>query len=114
MRIRTGGRWRVLGPGETVDTSPGTVHRHYAAGAGAARIRIQMRPAGRTEAWLERVAAMDGAGQLPRGWPSPVAGARLLLDFQGEAQVPFAPLRIQEAVARTVLRGHAWLAQRRR
>jgi quercetin dioxygenase-like cupin family protein len=114
MRIKTDGRWRVLGPGEVAETPPGTAHRHFAGGAGAARIRVQVRPAGRFEAWLERVAAMDRAGQLPRGWPRPIAGARLLLDFQGEAHTAVLPPSVQAAFARAVLRGHARLAQRRR
>lgn len=114
MRIKTGGQRRVLGPGEVAETPPGTTHRHYAGAAGPARIRVQVRPAGRTEAWLERIAALDRAGQLPRGWLRPIAGARLLLDFHGEAHIPSPPLSIQEAVARSVLRGHGWLAQRRR
>jgi quercetin dioxygenase-like cupin family protein len=113
MRIKTGGQWRVLGPGDVAETPAGTTHRH-AGDADDARIRVQMRPAGRIEAWLERIAAMDRAGQLPRGWPRPVAGARLLLDFHGEAHTALPPLSIQEAVARTVLRGHAKLAQTRR
>ena len=65
-------------------------------------------------AWLERFAALDRAGQLPRGWPRPLAGARLFLDFYGVAHILSLPLSIQEAVARSVLRGHGWLAQRRR
>ena len=114
MRIKTGGQWRVLGPGEVVETPLGATHHHYAGATDPARIRVLMRPAGRTEAWLERIAALDRAGQLPRGWLRPVAGARLLLDFHGEAHIPSPPLSIQEAVARSVLRGYGWLAQRRR
>jgi len=114
MRIKTGGRWRVLGPGESAETPPGTRHRHDAGDADAARIRVQVRPPGRIEAWLERIAAMDRAGQLPRGWPRPIAGARLVLDFHGEAHSAFPPLPVQEAIARMVLRGHARLAQTRR
>ena len=113
MRIKTDGQWRVLGPGEVAETPPGTTHRHY-AGHADTRIRVQMRPAGSIEPWLERVAAIDRAGQLPRGWPRPVAGARLLLDFHGEAHTPVPALNIQKAVARAVLRGHARLARRRR
>ena len=111
MRIKTGGSWRLLSPGEVAETPAGTTHRHY-AGDTDARIRVQMRPAGSIEAWLERVAAMDCAGQLPRGWPRPVAGARLLLDFHGEAHTPLPPLGFQKAVARAILRGHARLARR--
>jgi uncharacterized protein YndB with AHSA1/START domain len=67
---------------------------------------VQLRPAGRTEEWLERIAAMDRDGQLLRGgWPRPVAGARLIRDFAGEAHAAGLPPRAQQAVARAVLRG---------
>ncbi len=112
MRIKTDGGWRVLQAGEVAETPPGVTHRHDATAS--ARIRVQMRPAADTEAWMERVAAIDRAGQLPRGWPRPVAGARLLLEFRGQAHTPAPPPRVQEAVARAVLRGHAWMDQRRR
>jgi hypothetical protein len=70
MRIKKGGQWRVLGPGEVAETPPGTTHRHYASAADPARIRVQVRPAGRTEAWLERIAALDRAGQLRAAGPA--------------------------------------------
>jgi quercetin dioxygenase-like cupin family protein len=101
--IRTGALERLLGPGEIVETPAGTEHRH---GSGEnARIRVQVRPAKRFEAWIERIAAMDRDGELlASGFPKPVAAARLLLDFDGEAHATTPPLRVQRAVARATLR----------
>ena len=47
---------------------------------------------------------MDAAGDiLPGGWPRPVAGAKLLLDFPGEAHPTFPPLGVQRATARAIV-----------
>src|SRR5918999_984322 len=86
MRIKTGGVETTLGRGETFETAPGHAHRHVPAGDGPGRVRVQVRPARRTEEWLERIAAMDRDGGFTcGGWPRPVAGARLIRDFEGEA-----------------------------
>ena len=64
------------------------------------RVRVQLRPARRTEAWLERLVEMDRDGQFTRGgWPRPVAGARLIRDFEGEAHAASPPPRAQQAIA---------------
>jgi quercetin dioxygenase-like cupin family protein len=115
MRMKTGGLERVLAAGDVVETPPGTRHSHRSAGDGQTRVRVQIRPAAAFEAWLERIAAMDREGALlPGGWPRAVAGARLLLDFEGEAHGSVPPLRVQQAVARGILRAHGQIAQRRR
>jgi len=108
MRMKTRGVETTLGPGEVVDTPAGQPHAHLAAGDGPGRVRVQLRPAGRTEAWLERIVAMDRDGQfLRRGWPRPVAGARLVRNFEGEAHAAAPPPRVQQAIAGAILRAHA-------
>jgi quercetin dioxygenase-like cupin family protein len=99
FRIRTGALERVLGPGEVVETKAGVEHSH--GSDGPARVRVQVRPAKSFEAWLERIAAIE---YLPGGWPKPLDGARLLLDFPGEAHGSFTPLAVQQAAARAVLK----------
>jgi quercetin dioxygenase-like cupin family protein/uncharacterized protein YndB with AHSA1/START domain len=104
MRMRLDGHTRVLGPGDVVETPAGKAHRHTGAGDDEGHVRVQLRPARRTEAWLERIAAMDRNGDLTRtGWPRPVAGARLLRDFAGEAHASFPPPSVQQAIAAAVL-----------
>ena len=115
MRMKTGPLERVLAAGDVVETAPGVEHSHRSAGDGPTRVRVQIRPAGEFEPWLEALAAMDRDGQLlPGGWPRPVAAARFLLDFEGEAHGTIPPLSVQQAAARAVLRAHEAVAQRRR
>jgi quercetin dioxygenase-like cupin family protein len=115
LRMKTGGLERLLGPGEVVETPAGTPHCHRGGADARCRVRVQIRPAGTFEAWLERIATMEREGQmLPGGWPRPVAAAHLLLDFEDEAHGTIAPLRMQQATARAVLRAHELVAQRRR
>ena len=67
-------------------------------------LTLPQRPAGDWEAWLERIAAIDRDGDyLPGGWPKPVAAAKLLLDFEGEAHGTLLPLSLQVRAARAVL-----------
>jgi quercetin dioxygenase-like cupin family protein len=98
--MRTGGLERLLGPGEVVETAAGIRHSHKGDG----RVRVQITPAAEFEPWLERLAALDREGQLPGGWPRPVAAAQLLLDFEGEAHGTTLPLHVQQAAARAILR----------
>jgi quercetin dioxygenase-like cupin family protein/uncharacterized protein YndB with AHSA1/START domain len=108
MRMRTAGIDAILRPGDTFETAPGQSHRHTAGDGGPGRVRVQIRPAGRTEEWLERLVAMDRANEFTRGgWPRAVAGARLLRDFEGDAHAAFPPPRVQQALANAVLRVHA-------
>jgi quercetin dioxygenase-like cupin family protein len=108
MRIKRGGVETTLAPGDTYETPAGQAHSHVAAGDGAGRVRVQIRPAGRTEAWLERLVAMDRDSQFLRsGWPRPVAGARLIRDFDGEAHAASSPPRVQRALAGAILHVHA-------
>src|SRR5213593_1876154 len=53
LQVRIHGRDRVLGPGESIEIPAGTPHRHYAAGPGEGHVRVQLRPALRTEDLLE-------------------------------------------------------------
>jgi hypothetical protein len=104
MRIRSGGMTKYLGPGDVYETAGGRTHAHGPAGDGPGRVRVQIRPAKRTEAWLERLGAMDAAGDLNRrGWPKPVPGARLIADFDGEAHAAFPPPRAQQRIAAAIL-----------
>jgi quercetin dioxygenase-like cupin family protein/uncharacterized protein YndB with AHSA1/START domain len=106
MALRMNGGRRVLQAGESVDTPPGTPHRHVAAGDGPGRVRITLRPAGRTEAWLEQLARMSRDGGLTRkGFPRPVAGARLIKDYAGEGHAAFPSARMQQRLAGAILAG---------
>ncbi len=107
MRMKSGGIESTLGPGEAIETPAGQPHSHVPAGDGPGRVRVQLRPAKDTEAWLERLAAIDRDGQFVGGWPRPVAGARLIRDFDGEAHSTSSPPRVQRALANAILKAHA-------
>jgi uncharacterized protein YndB with AHSA1/START domain/quercetin dioxygenase-like cupin family protein len=106
FKLVEGGREHVLGPGETMQTAAGVAHRQLPGDDGAdGHVRVQVRPAGTTQAFLERVAEMCAAGQFNRlGFPRPLAGARLVLDFGDEGHAARPPLPVQKALARTVVR----------
>jgi quercetin dioxygenase-like cupin family protein len=107
MRMRSGGVESTLRPGDAIETPAGRPHAHRSAGDQPGRVRVQLRPAGRTEAWLERIVEMDRDGQFVGGWPRPVAGARLIRDFDGEAHATSLPPTAQRAIAGAILRTHA-------
>jgi mannose-6-phosphate isomerase-like protein (cupin superfamily)/uncharacterized protein YndB with AHSA1/START domain len=91
MRLVIDGREHLLGPGDTMEVPAGAAHRQVPAGAGAGRVRVQLRPAGRAEAFLERLAELDSSGQYNRwGYPRPVAAVRLIADF-GDVGRPALP-----------------------
>jgi quercetin dioxygenase-like cupin family protein/uncharacterized protein YndB with AHSA1/START domain len=104
MAMKLDGKTRIMAPGEWVETPPGTVHRHHAAGSGPGRVRVQERPAGRVEEFLEELARMDRDGELTRsGFPKPVPGARMVLDFMDDARGAYPPAAVQKAIAKAVL-----------
>jgi uncharacterized protein YndB with AHSA1/START domain/mannose-6-phosphate isomerase-like protein (cupin superfamily) len=106
LKIVEDGREHLLGPGETMEVPAGVSHRQMPGDDGDdGHVRVQARPAGNTQAFLERVAAMCAAGEFNRfGFPRPVAGARLVSDFGDEGHATRPPLAVQKALARLVLR----------
>ena len=104
MKVAMNGREHILSAGQSIEVPPGTPHTQEAVGAGPGRIRVSVRPAGRTEGFLERLAALCREGQIMRaGFPRPVAGAELVLDFSAAGYAAMPSLRVQQALARTVL-----------
>lgn len=108
MRLVIDGRDRVLGPGEALEVPAGSSHRQLPHGSGDGRVRVQLRPAGRTEAFLERLAELSHSGALNRwGFPRPRAAARLIADFGDEGRATRPSLVVQRAFSRAVLRAHS-------
>jgi uncharacterized protein YndB with AHSA1/START domain/quercetin dioxygenase-like cupin family protein len=104
MKVAMKGRENILREGQSIEVPAGTPHTQVPLGEGPGRVRIQVRPAGRSEAFLRRVAELCHQGQfLRQGFPRPVAGAQLVLDFAGAGHAARPSLRVQRAVARTVL-----------
>ena len=106
LKIVEKGREHLLGPGETMEVPAGVAHRQVPADKSAdGHVRVQVRPAGSTQAFLERVAAMCAAGDFNRfGFPKPVAGARIVTEFGDEGHAARPSLPVQKALSRLVLR----------
>ena len=77
MKLKTAGVETHPSPRRQLrDASPGRPTAHGGRRRIPGRVRVQMRPAGRTEEWLERLVAMDRDGEFTKcGWPRAVAGA---------------------------------------
>ena len=106
MRLVVDGRSYELGPGDAMDVPAGASHRQLPGdGDGIGRVRVQLRPAGRTEAFLERLASLSAAGAFNRwGLPRPMEAARLIADFGDEGRASWPSVRVQRAFARLLLR----------
>jgi mannose-6-phosphate isomerase-like protein (cupin superfamily) len=98
-RIRVGWRKLVLGPGEEVVVSPGTVHRLWNAGADELHAIIEFRPAGRLEQGFEQLFGLARDGRLgKRGIPNPLRMAVMAPEYLDEVALPFVPGAVQRAV----------------
>jgi uncharacterized protein YndB with AHSA1/START domain/quercetin dioxygenase-like cupin family protein len=104
MKVGMNGREHVLTAGQSIEVPAGTPHTQVPLGEGAGVVRIQVRPAGRTQAFLERLAEMCREGKITRmGLPRPVAGAELVLEYGDTGHAAKPPLRAQQALARLVM-----------
>ncbi len=88
MRLVMDGREHVLHPGDVMEVPAGTPHRQL-PGDGAGRVRVQLRPAGRTEEFIHRL------GALKRG---PRALFALTRDFWDESRPALPRLASREYV----------------
>jgi uncharacterized protein YndB with AHSA1/START domain/quercetin dioxygenase-like cupin family protein len=106
MRLVEGGREHLLGPGDTMEVGPGVVHAQRPGGDPAAdgHVRVQVRPAASTQAFLERLAALCARDEVDRfGLPRPVAAAHLVADFADDGHAARPPVAVQRALSRAVL-----------
>jgi uncharacterized protein YndB with AHSA1/START domain/quercetin dioxygenase-like cupin family protein len=105
LRLVIEGTDHVLHEGDAMEVPAGASHRQVPAGDGEGRVRIEVRPAGTTLAFLERLAELSRDGEINRfGFPAPVAAARLITDFGEEGHASRPPIAVQRALAGGVLR----------
>ncbi|HEX5619535.1 MAG TPA: cupin domain-containing protein, partial [Solirubrobacteraceae bacterium] len=91
LRLVVDGQEHLLGPGEEMETPVGVPHRQLPGGDGEGRIRITLRPAGRTEEFLRRLTTM----RFNRfGYPRPVDAATFVRDFGSEGHASRPSLRV--------------------
>jgi uncharacterized protein YndB with AHSA1/START domain/mannose-6-phosphate isomerase-like protein (cupin superfamily) len=104
MKLVIDGEEHLLTAGQSMEVPAGTPHSQIPAGDGPGRVRVQVRPAGESQALLERLADLCRDGQINRfGLPRPRAGAALLRDFGHTGRPTQPPLAVQRALSRLVL-----------
>jgi uncharacterized protein YndB with AHSA1/START domain/quercetin dioxygenase-like cupin family protein len=104
LEVVAGGVTTVLRPGDAHEIPPGTPHTQRPAEDGPGTVRITVRPAGRTDEFLERLAALSRDGRLLNGgWPRPTAAAELVRDFGDAGLASKPPPAVQRAVAGGIL-----------
>lgn len=103
MRVDLAGRRHLLGPGDRLEVPANAVHRQRPL-VGRGHVRVTVAPAGRTEEFLRRLAALSSAGRFTRrGMPRPVAAAELIRDFGDTGRAAFPPPAIQRLLASGIL-----------
>jgi len=104
MKLTIGGEKHLLTAGQSMEVPPGVPHRQAPGSKGEGRVRVQTRPAGETQAFLERLEQMCRDGEFNRlGYPKPAAGARLMRDFERTGHATRPPLPVQRALAGVAL-----------
>ena len=99
MRLVIAGREHLLGPGDVMETPPGTPHRQLPGPAGEGRVRVTVSPAGTTHEFLRRLSDL----RMFRGFPKPVDAAGIVRDFGHDGHASKPPIRVQRALSRAVL-----------
>jgi uncharacterized protein YndB with AHSA1/START domain/quercetin dioxygenase-like cupin family protein len=104
--VVSGGQTFVLNPGDVHEIDPGTPHVQRPVGDGDGTLRITVRPAGRSEEFLEKLAELSRDGRLLKsGWPRPTAAAELVRDVGDAGLAAKPPAAVQRAVATGILTG---------
>jgi uncharacterized protein YndB with AHSA1/START domain/mannose-6-phosphate isomerase-like protein (cupin superfamily) len=104
MKVVIEGKDHLIGPGQSIEVPAGARHSQIPVGEGEGRVRIQVRPAGDTQGFLERLEEICANGQMTRsGFPRPVAGARLIRDYGHTGHATRPPLGAQRALAGLIL-----------
>ena len=104
VKVGMQGREHIVTAGHAIEVPPGTPHTQAPVGDGPGQVRIQVRPAGRTEAFMARVAQLCRDGKFTRGgFPRPLAGAELVLEYAAAGHAAVPSLRVQRALARLVI-----------
>jgi uncharacterized protein YndB with AHSA1/START domain/quercetin dioxygenase-like cupin family protein len=104
LRLRIEGHEQLLTEGQSAEVPAGTPHSQLPAGESPGRVRVQVRPAGRTQAFLERLAELCRDGQINRfGFPRPLAAARLVREFADTGRAGSPPAPVQRALAGLVV-----------
>src|SRR3954454_519835 len=104
LKVVMDGRAYVLSPGDAHTVPPGTAHTQVPVGTGAGTVRITHTPAGESEAFLEKLAALSREGRILKGgWPRPTATAELIRDHGDSGSAAKPSPAVQRAIATGIL-----------
>ena len=104
LKVEMNGATHIVQPGDALDIPPGTAHTQNPAGAGNGTVRITHTPAGPSEAFLEKLAALSREGRLLKsGYPRPTAAAELILEHGDAGLASKPPPSVQRAIASGIL-----------
>ena len=110
MRFRLRGRKVIAKPGDVVVVPPGARHKFQNGGGEEAHVRVEVRPALRTEQLLETSVALAEEGRTnSKGMPNPLDLALFVHEFKAEVAGPFLPGWLQRAMLAPL----AWIARKR-
>jgi len=97
------GQEMVLFPGEKITVEPNTLHKWYNDGHEELEAIVVLRPALKTEYFLESMYALDYMGKLDKkGLPNPLQFAAILNECYGELFVIGPPIFMQKFMAKVV------------
>lgn len=97
------GKELILLLGEKITVEPNTLHKWYNAGHEELEAIVELRPALKTEYFLESMYALDYQGKLDKkGLPNPLQFAAILNECYGELFVIGPPIIMQKFMAKVV------------
>jgi quercetin dioxygenase-like cupin family protein len=97
------GKEIALKPGEKFTVPPNTLHKWYNASTEEMVAVVELRPALKTEYFLESMYSLDYQGKLDKkGLPSPLQFAAILNECYGELFVIGPPIFLQKIIAKIV------------
>src|SRR3954454_21342812 len=106
LKVVMDGRAYVLSPGDAHTVPPGTAHTQVPLGTGPGTVRITHTPAGESEAFLEKLAALSRDGRILKGgWPRPTATAELIRDHAAAGSAAKPSPAAQQRLATAILAG---------
>jgi uncharacterized protein YndB with AHSA1/START domain/mannose-6-phosphate isomerase-like protein (cupin superfamily) len=104
IKVVMDGRSYALNPGDVHTVPPGTAHTQVPMGTGAGTVRITVTPAGDSEGFLEKMAALSREGRILKGgWPRPTAAAELIREYADAGSASKPPRAMQQAMATGIL-----------
>lgn len=96
---RIGGREITAGPGEHFVVPPGTPHTWANAGPTEVQVRIEVRPAGRMDSYLETLYGLAKDGKTnAKGLPNPLQLAVIATTYFDTIYLATPPLLVQRIV----------------